>query len=146
MADLLSNSEVLIRLALALLASALVGYERERTKHPAGLRTHMLVCIGATLITLISIKMFPDDHTKLAAGIVTGIGFLGAGTIFKDKNNVRGLTTAASIWAVAGLGMALGEGVYFIAAAGTAAILFVLELSTIQNLLTGKNERRRRWE
>ncbi len=146
MADLLSNSEVLIRLTLALLASALVGYEREKTKHAAGLRTHMLVCVGATLITLISIKMFPDDHTKLAAGIVTGIGFLGAGTIFKDKNNVRGLTTAASIWAVAGLGMALGEGVYFIAVAGTAAILFVLELSNVQNLLTGKKERRRRWE
>ena len=133
--DVLSNGEVLIRLVLALLASALVGYEREKTKHPAGMRTHMLVCVGATLITLVAIKMFPEDHTKLAAGIVTGIGFLGAGTIFKDKNNVRGLTTAASIWAVAGLGMALGEGVYFIAAAGTAAILFVLELAKIEKRL-----------
>ena len=134
-AGVLSNGEVLIRFALALLASAVVGYEREKTRHPAGLRTHMLVCIGATLITLTAIRMFPEDHTKLAAGIVTGIGFLGAGTIFKDKNNVRGLTTAASIWAVAGLGMALGEGIYFIAAAGTAAILFVLELGKIQMML-----------
>ncbi len=140
-ASILSNGEVLIRLALALLASAVVGYERERTKHPAGLRTHMLVCVGAALITLVSIEMFPADHTKLAAGIVTGIGFLGAGTIFKDKNNVRGLTTAASIWAVAGLGMALGEGAYFITAAGTAAILFVLELSRIQKLLVNSMQR-----
>lgn len=140
-ADMLSNSEVLLRLALALLASAVVGYEREKTRHPAGLRTHMLVCVGATLITLVSIKMFPEDHTKLAAGIVTGIGFLGAGTIFKDKNNVRGLTTAASIWAVAGLGMALGEGVYFIAAAGTAAILLVLELGRIQKLLVNSAQK-----
>ena len=137
----MSDGEVILRLVLALLASAIVGYEREKTKHPAGLRTHMLVCVGATLITLISIKMFPDDHTKLTAGIVTGIGFLGAGTIFKDKNNVRGLTTAASIWAVAGLGMALGEGVYFIAAAGTAAILFVLELGKIQKILTNGKQR-----
>ena len=129
-----ANSDILIRITLALLASALVGLEREKTKHPAGLRTHMLVCMGAALITLTSIEIFPQNPAPIVAGIVTGIGFLGAGTIFRDKNNVRGLTTAASIWAIAGVGMALGAGAYFLAVASTAAILLILELGRIRKL------------
>ena len=86
---MVANSDVLIRVVLSLLASALVGLEREKTKHAAGMRTHMLVCVGATLITLVSLKMFPNDPARVAAVIVTGLGFLGAGTIFRDKNNVR---------------------------------------------------------
>lgn len=131
---MLTNTDIVLRLALAAAASALIGYEREKTKHAAGLRTHMLVCIGSTLITLTSLEMFPNDPARVAAGIVTGIGFLGAGTIFRDKNNVRGLTTAASIWAVAGVGLALGTGAYFIAVAATIAMLLTLELGRIKSL------------
>lgn len=132
---MLANTDVVLRLALAAAASALIGYEREKTRHAAGLRTHMLVCIGSTLITLTSLEMFPNDPARVAAGIVTGIGFLGAGTIFRDKNNVRGLTTAASIWAVAGVGLALGTGAYFIAVAATIAMLLTLELGRVTSLL-----------
>ncbi len=129
---MLTNTDIVLRLALALLASALVGLEREKTKHAAGMRTHMLVCVGATLITLVSMDVFPEDPARVAAGIVTGVGFLGAGTIFRDKNNVRGLTTAASIWAVAGVGLALGTGAYFIATVAAAAIFLTLELGRIK--------------
>lgn len=131
---MLTNADIVLRLAIAAAASALIGYEREKTRHAAGLRTHMLVCIGSTLITLTSLEMFPNDPARVAAGIVTGIGFLGAGTIFRDKNNVRGLTTAASIWAVAGVGLALGAGAYFIAVAATIAMLLTLELGRIKSL------------
>ena len=131
---MLANQDVVIRLILAVVAGALIGLEREKTRHPAGLRTHMLVCIGATLITLTSIEMFPQNPPVITAGIVTGIGFLGAGTIFRDKNNVRGLTTAASIWAVAGVGIALGTGAYFMAATATSAILFTLALGKLLGL------------
>ena len=138
---MVANSDVLIRVALALLASALVGLEREKTKHAAGMRTHMLVCVGATLITLVSMDVFPEDPARVAAGIVTGIGFLGAGTIFRDKNNVRGLTTAASIWAVAGVGLAIGTGALFIAAVATVAMLITLELGRLRATILGKKRR-----
>lgn len=126
---MLTNEVVLLRLGLALAASAIVGLERETTRHPAGLRTHMLVCMASTLITITSIQVYPEDPTKISSGIITGIGFLGAGTIFRDKNHVRGLTTAASLWSVAGVGLALGAGAYFIAIMGMAAMLFILQLS-----------------
>ncbi len=139
---MLANEDVIIRLALAVLVGALIGLEREKTKHAAGLRTHLLVCIGSTLITLTSIDMFPQNPAPITAAIITGIGFLGAGTIFRDKNNVRGLTTAASIWAVAGLGLALGAGAYVIATVGTLAMMFTLEFGRIQYLITKK---KRKW-
>ena len=139
---MLANEDIIIRLALAVLVGALIGLEREKTRHAAGLRTHLLVCIGSTLITLTSVDMFPQNPAPITAAIITGIGFLGAGTIFRDKNNVRGLTTAASIWAVAGLGLALGAGAYVIAAAGTAAMMFTLEFGRIQYLITRK---KRKW-
>jgi putative Mg2+ transporter-C (MgtC) family protein len=101
----------------------------------------MLVCIGATIITMTSIEMFPTMPATIAAAIVTGIGFLGAGTIFRDKNHVRGLTTAASIWSVAGVGIALGAGAYFIAIVATAAIILTLELWRIEPMLRKKLKR-----
>ncbi|MBI2143522.1 MgtC/SapB family protein [Candidatus Woesearchaeota archaeon] len=132
---MLADADVVIRLVLAVVAGALIGLEREKTRHAAGLRTHMLVCIGATLVTLVSLQMFPNDPARVTAGIITGVGFLGAGMIFRDKNHVRGLTTAASIWAVAGVGLALGTGAYVIAAASMAAILLTLELDRIKRLV-----------
>src|SRR5687767_6958282 len=99
--------EMILRLAVALAAGTLVGVERERRDRPAGLRTHILVCTGSALITLVSIGMAPghSDPTRIAAQIVSGIGFLGAGTIFRSGAFVRGLTTAAGLWMVAGIGM-----------------------------------------
>ena len=136
---MLTNQDVLIRLVLALVASGLVGLERETTKHPAGLRTHMLVCVASTLITLTSIQMYPEDPTRIASGIITGIGFLGAGTIFRDRNHVRGLTTAASLWSVAGVGLALGAGAYFISIMATASMLFILRLGVMNSRKKTRN-------
>jgi putative Mg2+ transporter-C (MgtC) family protein len=118
--------ELFGRLALALVAGGFVGMERERRERQAGLRTHMLVCLGACLITQTSILMAhnQDDRTRIAAQIVTGIGFLGAGTIFRSGNSVRGLTTAAGLWTVAGIGMAIGAG-------GTLLILGLLAAAMV---------------
>jgi len=103
--------EMVVKLLLAFLAGGLVGLERERQERPAGLRTHMLVCGGSLLFTLISLNISaPGDHTRIAAQIVSGIGFLGAGTIFRYGNSVRGLTTAAGLWTVAAIGMGIGAG------------------------------------
>jgi len=104
--------EMTVRLLLSFIAGAIVGIERERKDRPAGLRTHMLVCGGSTLLTLVSMSFATStaDPTRIAAQIVTGIGFLGAGTIFRSGTAVRGLTTAAGLWTVAGIGMAIAVG------------------------------------
>lgn len=104
--------EMVARLALALVVGGLVGLERERQDHPAGLRTHMVVCLGSALFTLVSIALAGSrgDPTRVAAQIVTGIGFLGAGTIYRSGSGVRGLTTAAGLWVVSGIGMGIGAG------------------------------------
>lgn len=123
----MSDVDVVIRLLLSLVLGGIVGYQREAVDRPAGFRTHVLVCIGATLITLVSIDGFPgSDKARVASQIVTGIGFLGAGTIIRQGSIVRGLTTAASIWAVAGIGIAVGAGFYIGAAFGTLLIYLVL--------------------
>lgn len=113
-------AELCIKLVLATLLGGIVGLERERRDRPAGLRTHMLVCMGSALITMVSMLLAPSgDPARIAAQIVSGIGFLGAGTIFRSGNAVRGLTTAAGLWAVAGIGMG-------VAAGGTLLVLAVL--------------------
>jgi len=123
----LENMEIVVRLLLSAIIAGIIGWEREHVHKPAGLRTHMLVAVGSTLITLVSLDAITGgDPGRIAAGIVTGIGFLGAGTIFRDKNHIRGLTTAASVWAVSGLGIALGAG-YFVGAL-VAAIIIILTL------------------
>jgi putative Mg2+ transporter-C (MgtC) family protein len=108
------------KIALAALMGAIVGLERLWTGHPAGLRTNMVIAISSCLFTILSIEAFPlqgsaQDTARVAAGIVTGVGFLGAGALLQTKSHVRGLTTAATIWLVAALGMAAGAGFYFIA-------------------------------
>jgi putative Mg2+ transporter-C (MgtC) family protein len=116
------------RLALAALLGGVVGAERELADQPAGLRTHMLLTIGACLFTLVSAYGFggPADPSRLAAQIVTGIGFLGGGAILRHGLNVRGLTTAASIWATASLGVAVGAGRYLLAAGATVLVVVTL--------------------
>jgi putative Mg2+ transporter-C (MgtC) family protein len=108
----MSLLEMVLKLGLAVLVGGLVGLERERQDRPAGLRTHLLVCVGSALITLVSMEMAPgrSDPSRIAAQIVTGIGFLGAGTIFRYGSGVRGLTTAAGLWVVAGIGMGIAAG------------------------------------
>lgn len=133
---MLEWNEVLIRLVMASVLGALVGLERERKNWSAGLRTHMLVCVGACLFMIISAFGFGDvmgkpnislDPSRLAAQVVSGIGFIGAGTIlFQKEGTVRGLTTAAGLWTVAGIGLATGGGMYLPAAITTVLVLAIL--------------------
>jgi putative Mg2+ transporter-C (MgtC) family protein len=116
-------------LILAALLSMIVGMDRERRHRPAGLRTHMLVGVGACLFTLLSIHAFPgSDSARVAAQIVTGIGFLGAGTIIQRKSYAHDLTTAASIWATAAIGIAVGVGAWFLALTATLIVWIVLAI------------------
>lgn len=112
--------ELMLRVLLAFLLGGLIGYERETTQRPAGLRTHMLVAAGAAAFTVASIYGFIGqgtvrDPARVAAQIVPGVGFLGAGTIWRTSSTVRGLTTAASIWLVAAIGLLVGSGLYVLA-------------------------------
>ncbi len=133
MFDLSLQVDLSVRLVVAALLGLAVGFEREIHGHPAGLRTHMLVAVGSGLFTVLSAYGFgngnpavPIDPTRIAAQIVSGIGFLGAGAILKDGIVIRGLTTAASLWATSAVGMAAGAGEYVIAAVATATILVSL--------------------
>jgi len=123
--------EVIIKLLLAVVFGGLIGYERESAHRPAGFRTNILVCLGATLIVTFELhyhKINPGvtDHLRMAAQVVTGIGFLGAGTIIHDRSNISGLTTAATIWVTAAIGMAIGGGFYYAAAITVALALLSL--------------------
>lgn len=126
-----------IRLLLAALLGGFIGLEREKKGTSAGLRTHILVCVGSALIMLTSIYIYdiyegkaPVDPGRIAAGVVTGIGFLGAGTIMRDREGIRGLTTAASVWVSSAIGLAVGCG-YTTAAVATTLITF-LTLSVLR--------------
>lgn len=132
---MLSDWALIGRLLCASLLGGLVGFERERLLWAAGLRTHMLVCIGSCLIIIVSAYGFHDvigdknvvlDPSRIAAQVVSGVGFLGAGTILFRGEAVKGLTTAASLWAVAGIGLAAGSGLYVGAVASTVIVLAVL--------------------
>lgn len=132
---MLSNTEIITRLLLAATLGSFVGIERERLLWAAGLRTHMLVCVGAALIMIVSAFGFSDilgthnvvlDPSRIAAQVVSGIGFLGAGTILLKGEVIRGLTTAASLWSVAAIGLAIGGGLYVPAIATTVVILIIL--------------------
>lgn len=126
--------EVALRLFLSVLLGGLVGFERESHNRPAGFRTHILVCAGSALIMLVSAYGFPANLTagyavdpgRIAAQVVTGVGFLGAGTIIRHRGSIRGLTTAASIWVVSGIGLAIGIGFYPGALLGTLLVLLSL--------------------
>ena len=120
--------EIILRLLLAVALGAVIGFQRQRAKKPAGIRTHILISLGAALYTVVSIYAFSADMARVAAGVVAGIGFLGAGAIIRERTGVAGLTTAASIWMVAGIGLAAGAGMYLIAVIATiiaVAILFI---------------------
>lgn len=127
---MVAESEMVLRLVLAAIAGGIVGYERKKVHKPAGMRTHMLVSTGAALFTLVSISYFADS-ARIVGGIVTGIGFLGAGTIFRSKDSIKGLTTAASLWAVAAVGIGIAVGLYLISVASVILIMIILGLNKI---------------
>ena len=147
---MVSNIEVVLRLLLAVLLSGLVGLEREAKGRAAGFRTHILVCVGSCLVMLTGVYLTERyrgmggvDPTRLAAQVVSGIGFLGAGTIIQFRDSVRGLTTAASVWAAAGVGLAVGCGFYIGAVATTGLVLMVLlVLHGLESKVGGKS----RWD
>ena len=149
----MAYEEILIRLAIAVLAGGAIGYEREYKNRPAGFRTHILVCIGACVISLIQVHMNEEiimrvlinpslkdilraDYGRMSAQVISSIGFLGAGTIIHNKGSIKGLTTAATLWLVACLGLAIGYGYYFISIASLLICVMVLiSLKKIQNRL-----------
>ena len=119
--------ELILKLVVAVLLGGIIGWEREHTARPAGLRTHILVSVGSALMTIISMEAFSgSDPSRVAAQIVSGIGFLGAGTIMREGLSVKGLTTAASLWATAGIGMAVGTGFYTAAIITTVLVFLTL--------------------
>ncbi len=130
-----TDFQIIIRLVLTAILSGLIGLERQLHRRTAGLRTHILVSLGSCLIMLTSLYIFDIykeitqlDPARIAAGVITGIGFLGAGTIIREKEGVRGLTTAASLWVVAGIGLAVGCGFKNAAIYTTIITLIVLFL------------------
>jgi putative Mg2+ transporter-C (MgtC) family protein len=130
----IAQHELLLRLLVSALLGSIIGIERERLAWVAGLRTHMLVCVGSALMMIVSAYGFSDvvgqnhvvlDPSRIAAQVVSGIGFLGAGTILLRQDTIRGLTTAASLWTVAGIGLAVGAGMY-VAAIGATILIFLI--------------------
>ncbi len=127
--DVVAQLELVLRLVVGLVLGAVIGWQREVSRQPAGFRTHSLVALGSAIFTVVSAFGFGGDvadPARIAAQIVSGIGFIGAGTILQHRGHIRGLTTAASLWAVAALGMAAGAGMYVVAVAGGLLILVVL--------------------
>ncbi|WP_425060897.1 Protein SapB [Sporomusa carbonis] len=137
----ISEMDIILRLVISAILGGLIGLERESLERPAGLRTHILVCIGSSLMMIVSIYGFAGyesvskDPGRIAAQVVSGIGFLGAGTILREGLTVKGLTTAASLWVVAGIGLAIGCGLFFAGIAVTALVFLTL-------VLFGQMERR----
>ena len=126
-----AQAELGLRLIAGLALGAIIGFEREMHRQPAGFRTHSLVSLGAALFAIISAYGYGGanvDPTRITAQIVSGIGFIGAGTILQSRGRIRGLTTAASLWSVAAIGTAAGTGLYVLAMLGTVLILVVLSL------------------
>ncbi len=128
---MLNYQQIIFRLILSTILSGIIGLERESIRRPAGFRTHILVCVGSTLATLVGLYVFECikyeaaiDPLRLSAQVISGIGFLGAGTIIKEGSSVKGLTTAASLWAVASIGIAVGSG-FYIGSIITTIIIFI---------------------
>lgn len=150
--------EVIIRLVLAVVIGGAVGYEREFKNRPAGFRTHILVCVGAVVVSLIQMYSLQDatdmilKHPELASGfkadigrlgaqVISGIGFLGAGTIIHEKGSVKGLTTAASLWVVACIGLAIGLGYYYLSAfAAICVVIVLISLKRFETRFLDKND------
>ena len=132
-ADIVANLDIVIRLGIATLLGALIGLERERHGKEAGFRTYTIVCLGSALIMLVSTHIYEVykheadvDPSRIAAQVVSGIGFLGAGAIIRNPAGVKGITTAAGIWVASGIGLACGMGQFFPAIVSTLLVLVIL--------------------
>ena len=137
----ITETTALVRLGFSLVLGLSIGLERERHKHQAGLRTFTLVCLGSTLAMLLSIyvcqqntNLLNGDPGRIAAQVLTGIGFIGAGLIMKNNDGISGLTTAATVFVTAIIGLAVGAGMFLVSAATTVAVLVVLMLSSVKKL------------
>ena len=130
--------DALVKLGLAFIMTFVIGLERELRHKPAGMRTHVLVCMGSTLFTMLSYQAFPQDPARIASNIATGIGFIGAGVIMKTEDRVVGLTTAASLWLTAAIGLAIGLGLYVVATLATVFGILVLLLKPIEDYILRK--------
>ena len=147
----LSPLEIGLRLLFAMILGLIVGIEREYTHRPAGMRTHILVALGSCVVMLTGQMIFAQYHpygatpdpARLAAQVIAGVGFLGAGTILRDGASVKGLTTAASLWGVACLGLAVGGGYYTIALIGTVLVILTLTLFELLQKLLLRSKRGR---
>jgi len=144
---MVTEIQMILRLVIAAVLGAIVGLEREINEKAAGFRTHTLVCLGACIVMLTSMHLFDIykgiaevDPGRIAAQVVSGIGFLGAGTIIRSKTSIIGLTTAASLWSVAGVGLAIGSGLYVVAVTATILILgSLLVLTKIEKKVRRKH-------
>lgn len=133
---MVSEKQIILRILVGAILGGVIGFERERHDQPAGLRTHMILVIGSTLAMILSVNLghiyarenLPFDPARLAAQVISGIGFLGAGAILRYGNNVKGLTTATSLWTMAIVGLAVGAGYYLVSVVATALMLGVLTL------------------
>ena len=134
--------DIIIRIITASFAGSAIGYNREKINRPAGIRTHALLALGSAILTILSMDVFYNPITKagdpgrIAAQIVSGIGFLGAGTILKNGNKVKGLTTAATLWVSASIGITFGSGSYFVGSIALIITLIVLSFNKISKHLT----------
>lgn len=139
---MISDVELIMRLVLSAAIGGMIGVEREVHNRPAGLRTHILVSLGSSLIMLVSLYGFNNmgDPARMASQVVTGVGFLGAGTIMKTGNDIKGLTTAASLWISSGIGLAIGNG-YYLGGMVTGAIVMItlMSLRRIEKKIVNKN-------
>jgi putative Mg2+ transporter-C (MgtC) family protein len=143
----MTERDMCLRLVLAVVLGAIIGAEREISMKPAGLRTNILICLGAAIFTMVSILIGTDkgaDPTRIASQVATGMGFIGAGAIMRGDGAIHGLTTAATLWLVAAIGMCCGAGLYSLGTVATGLAFFVLlGLSPLDRYLTSlrKNDR-----
>jgi len=126
--DIDINYEYALRILISFAVGSIIGFEREYRSKAAGLRTMIMICLGSTIFTIVSLIIDPHSKDRIASTIVTGVGFLGAGIIFKDGLSVTGLTTASTVWIASALGMAIGVGEYFVAFFSSVVVLIVLSL------------------
>ena len=132
--------ELIYRILISVALGALIGLERQVTHRPAGLRTHMLVSLGACLFTIIASTSYSSYPSPILAGILTGIGFIGAGSIIAAGGEIKGVTTAASLWAVASVGFAVGSGNYVLGVVAASIVFLILQLRKVE----GRIERRKK--
>lgn len=136
----------LVLIFISVILGLFIGAEREYRNKSAGLRTFILVCFGSCLFTILSIKIGVNDPDRLAANIITGIGFLGAGVIFKGDNKIDGITTATTIWATASIGMAVGSGYVYLSLMGTVLVLLILSSLTYLQSFIDNNHKIREYK